>query len=163
MRNVSNLPLYAPPPSNPPSSIKKKEGKLLPVFCELSGKYLSGEKGVIMLSERSKKVKKKKKKGGEVGGGNDKSLTLLKFLHPGAGCAETCSCWLWVRLSSLRACVKTNLPGVSSSQMEERIIWLSIVGVNEQGLATNSLRFSFFGGGGVTFSSGECLIGDFSG
>lgn len=40
--------------------------------------------------------------------------------------------------------MKTNLPGVSSSQMEERIIWLSIVGVNERGLATDSLRFSSF-------------------
>lgn len=64
-----------------PSSRHKKDEKLLSAHCELSGKYLSGEQGVIMLSERSKKKSQKRKEGR---GNHDKSLTLLRFLHPGA-------------------------------------------------------------------------------
>lgn len=37
--------------------------------------------------------------------------------------------------------MKTNLPGVSYSTVEENIIWLSIVGMNEQGFATDGLFF----------------------
>lgn len=69
-----------------------------------------------MLSEKGPKKVPKERRGG---GTHDKSPTLLKFLHPGAGCAATCLFWLWVRLSSLRACVKTNLPGVSRVEMDE--------------------------------------------
>lgn len=66
--------------------------------------------------EQQKKSRKKEKWGG---GNHDKSPTLLKFLHPGAGCAPTCLCFLWVRLSTLRARVKTNLPGVIQAEMDE--------------------------------------------
>lgn len=171
MRNVFNLPLYPPPPSTPPPPPHHKKRRETPSSLLWTKREISLRREGCDYAFR-KEQKSLEKKGGELGGGDNKSLTLLKFLHPGAGCAETCSCWLWVRLSSLRACVKTNLPGVSSSQMEERIIWLSIVGVNERGLAANSQRFSFFflkqkkitkNGIWVTFSSGECLIGHFSG
>lgn len=37
--------------------------------------------------------------------------------------------------------MKANLPGVSFSIGEENIIWLSIVRMNEQGFATDSLRY----------------------
>lgn len=66
VRNISHLPSYLPPPwQRPPPPVTKKDEKLLSAFCELSGKYLSWEQGVIMLSERSKKKKVKKKKRGE--------------------------------------------------------------------------------------------------
>lgn len=37
--------------------------------------------------------------------------------------------------------MKANLPGVSFSIGEENIIWLSIVRMNEEGFATDSLRY----------------------
>lgn len=84
-----------------------------------------------MLSERGEKQGKKMTKASHCSSSSTLEVVVQRLAQ----------LWFGVRLASLRACVKTNLPGVSHSVMEQNIMWPSIVRVNKQGFATDGLGF----------------------
>lgn len=154
VRNISHLPSYLPPPwQRPPPPVTKKDEKLLSAFCELSGKYLSWEQGVIMLWERSKKKKrsKKRKEGrGEImtkASHCSSSSTLELVVHRlacagrGWGCPALGPVWKQIFQVSAR------------QKWMRTIVLLSIVNVNEASLPELPWEFPK--------SSEKCLVCDF--
>lgn len=109
-----------PPPSRIPYPLlSKKERKLLSVFCK-RGENNSQEK-------RCDYAFKQQKKRGWGRENNDKGHIAGEEPPWRLLCRDLLQLWFGVRLSSPRACVKANLPGVNSSIMKENFIWLLCV------------------------------------
>lgn len=141
--------------TTPPASRHRKR---LSAFCELSGKYLSWEQGVIMPSERSNKKKVEKKKSGE-------GEIMTKAPH----CSSSSTPELVVHRLACASCgwgcpplgpVWKQIYQVSSRQKWMRTIsQLSIVNMNEASLPEN---FPFFQKGqkknelSISFSTEKC-------